>query len=169
MCVWDEPWQQPASIQDVLRYHGETRQQPQEEARATVYSNITIVLVMCWECLGIEMLDTLRIKNQGKNRCMCEMNHGSILPQYKVSFGGETRQQPQEEARATGQLTLRLVLSYFIWCVESEWGLKCSILWRLKTRVRTGVCLRWTKVAAYLSIQMTHWRWVDQCGLDARV
>ena len=41
---------------------------------------------MRWECLGIEMLDTLRIKNQGKNWCVFEMNQGSSLPQYKVSF-----------------------------------------------------------------------------------
>ena len=33
-CVWDEPGQQPAPVQGVFRYHGETRQQPQKEARA---------------------------------------------------------------------------------------------------------------------------------------
>ena len=41
---------------------------------------------------------------QGKNKSVFEMNQGSSLPQYRVSFRyhGETRQQPQKEARAPG-------------------------------------------------------------------
>ena len=51
------------------------------------------------------MLDTLTIKNQGMNKCVFEMNQGSSLSQYRMSFTMEKLDKRLlEEVRVPSQL-----------------------------------------------------------------